>query len=104
MNKAKWASLPKEVQDAIMKISGLEGSKFWGKNFFDSAKQAAIDKAKENKINIVPTELSPEERKRWVEVGGKPIWEQWVAKMEKDGRPEARKILDSTLELLGSKK
>ncbi len=104
MNKAKWASLSKDVQDAIMSVSGLEGSKFWGKNFFDSAKKAAIDKAKENKIDIMPTELTQEERQRWLEIGGKPIWEQWVQKMEKDGRPEARKILDSALEILGSKK
>jgi TRAP-type transport system periplasmic protein len=104
MNKAKWASLPKDVQDAILSVSGLEGSKFWGRMFFDSAKQASIDKAKEGKIDIMPTELSAAERQRWLEIGGKPIWEQWVAKMEKDGHPEARKILDSTLEILGSKK
>lgn len=103
MNKAKWESLPKDVQDAIMSVSGLEGSKFWGRNFFDSAKQAAIDRAKANKIDILPTELTPEERQRWVDIGGKPIWEQWVTKMEKDGHPEARNILNSTLEILGSK-
>ncbi len=104
MNKAKWASLPKDVQDGIMSVSGLQGSKFWGKYFFDSAKKAAIDKAKESNITIVPTELSAEERQRWLEVGGKPIWEQWVKKMEKEGRPEAQKILDSALEILGAKK
>ncbi|MEZ5889122.1 MAG: TRAP transporter substrate-binding protein [Xanthobacteraceae bacterium] len=39
MNKKKWDSLPKDIQEAIMSVSGLEGSKFWGKNFFDSAEE-----------------------------------------------------------------
>ena len=42
-NKAKWESLPKDVRDAIMSVSGLQGSKFWGRNFFDTAEQAVVD-------------------------------------------------------------
>ena len=38
-NKQKWQSLPKDVRDQIMTVSGLAGSKFWGKNFFDTAEQ-----------------------------------------------------------------
>lgn len=104
MNKAKWEGLSKETQAAIMSVSGLEGSKFWGKNFFDIAKQEAIAKAKEQKIEIKVNTLTPEERLRWVNTGGKPIWEQWVQKMEKDGRPQARAILDSALSIMGSLK
>jgi TRAP-type transport system periplasmic protein len=99
MNKAKWNSLPKDVQDEIMSVSGLEGSKFWGHNFWDIAKDATIAKAKENGKAINLVTLSKEEQKRWLEVGGKPVWEHWVKDMEAKGHPEARQILDSELEL-----
>ncbi|NWG02630.1 MAG: TRAP transporter substrate-binding protein [Syntrophaceae bacterium] len=99
MNKNKWNSLPKDVQDAIMSVSGLEGSKFWGHNFFDTAKNGVYEKAKETGREIVYYELPPEERAKWLEVGGKPIWRDWVKKMEEKGLTSAQKILDATLEL-----
>ena len=46
MNKKKWNSLPKDVQTAITAASGLKGAKFWGRNFFDTAKEACLEKAK----------------------------------------------------------
>src|SRR5258705_1193973 len=36
-NKQKWQSLPKEVRDAVMSVSGLTVAEFWGKNFVDTA-------------------------------------------------------------------
>ena len=45
-NKQKWQSLPKDVRDAIMSVSGLPGAKFWGKNFFDTAEEGVIERAK----------------------------------------------------------
>lgn len=99
MNKAKWNSLPKDVQDAIMSESALKGSKFWGANFFDALKKILMEKitAEGKKINF--TELSKEERAKWLEVGGKPIWDKWVKEMEGKGVANAKKILDATLEL-----
>jgi TRAP-type C4-dicarboxylate transport system substrate-binding protein len=99
VNKNKWNSLPKDVQNAIMSVSGLEGSKFWGHNFFDTAKEGVYEKAKEAGREIVYYELPAEERARWLEVGGKPIWKEWVKKMEGKGLTSAQKILDATLEL-----
>ncbi len=100
MNRQKWESLPADVQDGIMGVSGLEGSKFWGRNHFDTARDGVMEKAKEAKMDIQLYTLPEEEHDRWVDVAGKPIWEQWVKKMEGEGRPEARKILDATLEML----
>jgi TRAP-type C4-dicarboxylate transport system substrate-binding protein len=100
MNKKKWNSLPKDVQDAIMSVSGLKGSKFWGHNFFDTAKDGVYEKAKEGGYKINSYHLSANERARWLEVGGKPIWDQWVKKMKNAGHPEAQEILDAALEML----
>jgi len=100
MNKGKWNSLPKDIQDAMMSVSGLEGSRFWGRNFFDTAKEAVVEEAKKRKFDVNLYSLPPEEQERWLEIGGKPIWEAWVKKMEDKGHPEAQKILNATLELL----
>jgi hypothetical protein len=87
----------KDVQDAIMSVSGLEGSKFWGRNFFDTAKDGVMEKAKAAGKTITITELSDSERQRWLEVGGKPIWDQWVKKMKAKGFGNAQDILDTAV-------
>ena len=99
MNKSKWNSLPKDVQDAIMSVGGLEGSKFWGRNFFDAMKDQTLAKLKEvGKDQHIYT-LSAEERQRWIDTGGKPVWVKWVETMEGKGFKNAQSILDATLEL-----
>ena len=100
MNNRKWNSLSKEIQNAFMSVSGLKGSKFWGRNFFDTAKQATLDKAGKAGYKIDVYKLPPEEKARWLKVGGKPIWTTWLNKMKKEGRPEAKQILDDTLQML----
>ncbi len=97
MNQAKWDALPKDVQAAIMSVSGLEASKFWGANFFDSAKQGVLDEAKAAGRPITVNNLPAKERERWVEIGGKPIWKDWVTEMEGKGFSDAPKILDDIL-------
>ncbi len=99
MNKRKWASLGKEIQDAIMSVSGLEGSKFWGKNHFDTAKDGVFEKVKSLGKTIDVLKLSEEEHQRWLDQAGKPIWELWVKNMEKSGHKNAREILDAAVAL-----
>ena len=100
MNKDKWDSLPKDVQDAIMSVSGLTGSRFWGRNFFDTAEQGVIERVKEGKYEMVRYELPPAELARWTKAGGEPLWDDWVKRMAAKGHPEAREILAATLDLL----
>ncbi len=100
INKRKWNRLPRDIKDALTSTSGLEGSKFWGRNFFDSAKEAVFDIAKEEGYSINYHALTDKERKRWLEIGGIPIWDQWVEKMTGKGHPEAKEILDTTLRML----
>ncbi len=97
MNKRKWSSLGKEIQDAIMSVSGLEGSKFWGRNFFDTAKDGVMKKAKSAGKNIEVYDLPDAERQRWLDTAGKPIWKQWVKNMEAKGHANAQQILDTAV-------
>lgn len=100
MNKNQWNRLPKDVQEAIMSVGGLEGSKFWGHNFFDAMKAQTLEKlqAKGQGDNIF--KLSSQERQRWVDVGGKPVWAKWVESMNAKGHKDAQAILDTTLSIL----
>jgi TRAP-type transport system periplasmic protein len=101
MNKQKWESLPKDIQQAISSVSGEEGSRFWGKNWFDTAEQEvitqAVNKANYPMIKYIP---SPEQVQEWKNTAGEPLWNDWVKKMESNGRPEAREILNTALELI----
>ncbi|MFH0782150.1 MAG: TRAP transporter substrate-binding protein [Pseudomonadota bacterium] len=99
MNKNKWNSLPKDVQDAIMSVGGEKGSKFWGQHFFDDMKSEALKKVEEAGQSANVIELSAEERQKWIDVGAKPIWDNWVSAREKQGITNARQILETTLEL-----
>jgi TRAP-type C4-dicarboxylate transport system substrate-binding protein len=99
-NKAKWDSLPKDVRDQIMSVSGLAGAKFWGRNFFDTAEQGVIERAKAGNFEINKYELPPAEIVRWSSVAGAPLWEEWIKRMEAKGHKEARDIHNESLELL----
>jgi TRAP-type C4-dicarboxylate transport system substrate-binding protein len=100
VNKRKWESLPKDVQQQIMSVSGLEGSKFWGRNFFDSAEGGVRDLMKKANRELIRYDVPQQEVARWRKVGGEPLWADWVKRMEAKGRPDARRVLDATLELL----
>jgi TRAP-type C4-dicarboxylate transport system substrate-binding protein len=98
MNKNVWNKLDKEIQDAIMSVSGQEGSKFWGKNFFDLAKNVAIENAAKAGKKIEVDKLSPEERKHWIELSH-PIWEEWIQNNKAKGNTNAEEILNSALKM-----
>ena len=99
-NKQKWDSLPKDIQQAINSVSGLEGSKFWGRNFFDTAEQSVLDAVKKGNYEMDRYEMPAPEQARWRKVAGENLWNDWVKRMEGKGRPDASKVLDATLQLL----
>ena len=100
MNKQKWESLPKDVQDAITSVSGLEAAKFWGRNFFDTAEEGVDEQIKKGGYEMIKYTIPPDELARWTKVAGEPLWNEWVKKMEGKGRPEAQQVLNATLDLL----
>jgi TRAP-type C4-dicarboxylate transport system substrate-binding protein len=99
-NKQKWQSLPKEVRDAIMSVSGLPGAKFWGKNFFDTAEEGVIERAKAGNYELNRYQVPADQLARWTKLAGEPIWEEWIKKMEGKGHKDARDILNSVLDSL----
>lgn len=99
INKNIWKRFSPEIKEAIMSVSGLEGSKFWGANFFDSAKEGVMERIESMGRSIKINKLTEAERQRWIDVSSKPIWNQWVKKMERQGHRNARQILNSVLEM-----
>jgi TRAP-type transport system periplasmic protein len=100
MNKAKWDSLPKDVQEVFMKVGGLEGAKFFGKNFYDTAEGGVEELIRKGNYQMTKHVVPPEEAARWRKMAGEPLWEEWVKRMESKGRPEAKEVLAATLEML----
>ena len=100
VNKQKWDSLPKDVQEAITSVSGLEAAKFWGHNFFDTAEEGVVERVKAGNYQMNKYVVPPDELEKWTKVAGEPLWKEWVKKMEGKGRPEAQQVLNSALEFL----
>ena len=100
MNKQKWDSLPKDIQAAISSVSGFEGSKAWGRNWYDSVPAAVEAQMKKENRTMIKYTLPPDEAEKWTKVSAEPIWKAWVKKMEGKGVPEAQQILNTAVELL----
>ena len=100
MNKAKWNSLPKDIQDAIMSVSGLEGSRKMGSGAYDGAEKDVMELVKKGNYTMNRYDIPAAELARWSKVAGEPLWQDWVKKMQAKGRPEAKEILDTALQLL----
>jgi TRAP-type transport system periplasmic protein len=97
INKNKWNSLPADIKAAMNGASGLMGSRFWGRNFMDTAKGPTIAKAEKEGYEVNIYELPKQEQAKWLQVAGKPVWNGWLAKMKNEGHPEAKEILDTLL-------
>jgi TRAP-type C4-dicarboxylate transport system substrate-binding protein len=100
INIDKWNSLPKDIQDQINSVCGLQGSLFWGENMFDSATVAGRDLVKKAGLEMIEYTPPSDEIQKWTDVAGTPLWNAWVAKQTAAGFPEAKDILNTTLELI----
>lgn len=99
MNKKKWDAIPAEYREAIMQISGKEGSAIWGKNWSDNARAEVLTLAPQKRPNYKVYQLDEAALQEWIAVSVTPVHEQWVADMEKKGFTNARVILERTIEL-----
>jgi len=100
MNKDKWESLPKDVQEAMNTLTGPDlaewaGNAGWGPDVMEEtiAKAQKVGKAPE-KIS-----LDPGEQEKWEKVGGEPVWEEWIKEMNKKGLP-GKKVFDKARTLI----
>jgi TRAP-type C4-dicarboxylate transport system substrate-binding protein len=100
MNKQKWDSLPKDIQAAITSVGGLEGSKFFGRNWYDTVQNAVLEQIKKGNHTMNSYTIPPAEAERWRKVGSEGVWKDWVKKMEGKGHPEAQQILNAALEMI----
>ena len=100
MNKGTWEGFPKDIQDAIMSVSGDNGAIRFGGGCFDRAWTLIADKVKGTGKEMVTYTPPNDEMNRWIEKAGKPVWETWIKKMESQGYPSARKIQEEAIRLV----
>lgn len=94
MNKSSYERLPDAAKAAIDKHSGLAGSMFMAEHFSYDTLQLK-DKCLPHMKELIV--LSDEERLRWSERTGRPLWEEWLKDMEKKGKKNAPAILEMML-------
>jgi TRAP-type C4-dicarboxylate transport system substrate-binding protein len=98
VNDNVWNSMPPDVQNQVMSVSGRSLSERMGREVFDRSAKEMPDKIKQAGYSPEYIYLSPQEQARWVEVAGKPVWDAWVAKIKAKGLP-GQEVLDETLRL-----
>jgi len=100
MNKDTWNSLPKDIQDQIMSVSGIWGAEFAGDTGWgNEVKDLTLDQMQKAGFKMESVPLDAGELDKWKALGGKPIWDKWVAEMNGKGLA-GQKVLDATLKLL----
>ena len=100
MNLEKWKSLPPDVQQGIMSVSGMKGGEFvaregWGAGL-GKFNEELIRKDKQKWERV---ELDKGELEKWKKTAGQPVWNEWTEDMNKLGLP-AKKIMDQTVQLV----
>jgi TRAP-type C4-dicarboxylate transport system substrate-binding protein len=104
MNKDTWNGLPKDVQDAIMSVSGIPGAEFSGDSGWGAdVKIELLAAAQKAGANLQQVPLDAGEFDKWKQIAGKPIWDKWVADMNAKGLA-GQKVLDATLSLINKYK
>ena len=99
MNKRTWSKMPPDIQKAVMSVSGeYAGVNFFGGGTFDRAAKAAQGIVKKAGYDVEFYTPPKKEVDRWIEKGGKPVWDQWVKDNSSKGPAQA--IFDETVRLM----
>lgn len=100
-NNNSWEKLPDNVKQVFNEKGGMEGARFWGREKFDKCAEEVEAMIADGKIDLEFITPTPEEIETlWKQPYGEPLWEEWVKKMEAEGKTDARAILNRALELL----
>ncbi|MFC1846149.1 TRAP transporter substrate-binding protein [Chloroflexota bacterium] len=100
MNLKTWNSLPTDIQEAIMSVSGMYGAELAGDSIFGfDAREEVLAAAQKAGKPLERVELDAGEYEKWKETAGKPLWGKWVNEMNAKGL-NGQKVLDATLSLL----
>lgn len=93
INEKKFNSLPAVAQEAILKHSGYEGSRWHVEHFSNAGRALKPDALARGLVEMYT--LPPEEEARWIEAC-KPAWDIWLNYAVDKGvsQEDARKALD----------
>lgn len=104
MNLDKWNRLSPDLQNELMSVSGVYGAEWFGDGNFGAGVYAQFEEAiKKPGSEMEMVDLDPGELERWIEVGGKPVVNKWIADTEVKGLP-AQKVYDELVSLMGKYK
>jgi TRAP-type C4-dicarboxylate transport system substrate-binding protein len=99
MNLNKWNSLTPDAQKGLMRVCGMNGARFWGREAYGPRmKDIADDMIKKSGHKWEKVELDKGEIEKWREMVGKPIWKEGVKEMESKGLP-GQKVLDQAVRI-----
>lgn len=99
MNKKVWDSMPSDVQEQMMSVSGGTLAGKIGHNVFDVATQGFPQKATDEGAKFEIINLSSDEVDVFRKTAAEPVQKQWVKSLEKKGLP-AQKVLDDFKKLV----
>lgn len=100
MNKRSWERLPADIQEQIMSVSGENAAIRYGGSGFDRAWDQLPPQVKKNGYPVNVYTPDQKEIDRWIKVAGKPLWDEWVKKMESRGHTSAAEIQKAAIQII----
>ncbi len=94
MNLDKWNSFPADIQEAIMSVSGETQAIRYSKEAFDGVWERLPAIVADGGYEMNTYTPPDDEIQRWIDVGGTPLYETWIADMEAKGLSNAREIVE----------
>jgi hypothetical protein len=82
-----------------MSVSGETASVTMSRDVFDEARTEVKDLLAKAGGSIQEYTIPPDEARKWIEKGGKPVWGNWVRTQKAAGLTAAQQILDDTQSL-----
>jgi TRAP-type transport system periplasmic protein len=98
MNENVWNSMPAQIQQQLMSVSGAALSSKLGRNF-DAKHEEVPEVVKKAGIKAEFITLAPQEIELWKNTAAEPTWQAWADGLEKKGLA-GRKVLDTMKQLL----
>lgn len=102
INLKTWNSFPPDIQQQIMSVSGEKWAELQGKVNDDIVKSMWDDMKKAGYAFDEVSKPSPQDLAEFVNVAGKPIWNDWANKWKDKG--PTQDILNRTLKLMAEVK
>jgi TRAP-type C4-dicarboxylate transport system substrate-binding protein len=104
MGRNRWNSLPRDIQEQIMSVSGVEASMRYG-YICDSVRDVMYDQAKKDGKELIEYVLPPGEYAKWA-AACKPVSDAWMEKMVSQGysRAKVQEIVGTVKELINAYK